>query len=95
MGADRVSVSSSDSESSVENLEENILKKRSPQLRGWNVASISRTSRPTRTGSAFQRWKGKQRQPVRKLLLLAIIASIAVMFVASPSNSRSTPLTRV
>ena len=86
MSADRVSVLSSDSESSVDYLEENNLRKLYLQLQGWNVASTFRTSRPTRTSSGFQRRKGKQHQPVRKLLLFAIIASIAVMLVVSASN---------
>ena len=94
VGADRVSVLSSDSESSVDNLEENIVRKPYPESRGWNVASIFRISQPTRTSSAFQRWKEKQRRPVPKLLLFAITASIAVMLVVSAPNNSGTPLTR-
>ena len=90
---DRASVLSSDSESSVDNLEETIVRKPYPESRGWNVASIFRIPRPTRTSSAFQRWKVKQRRPVRKLLLFAITASIAVMLVVSAMNSSSTLLT--
>ena len=93
IGVDGVSVSSSDSESSVDSLEESIVRKPHPKLRGWKavVASIFKTSRP----SAFQRWKGKQRRPVRKLLLFAITASVAVMLVVSAPNNSGTPLTRV
>ena len=82
---DRVSVLSSESKTSVDDLEENSVRKPHPELRGWKAiyAVVSQRSRPTRTSSAFQRWKGKQRQPVSKIGLLAIAASVAVMLVVS------------
>ena len=80
---DRVSAVSSDSETSVDNLEEGFVKKSHPKLR-WLTAVVppaAKGSRPSRTTSAFQRWKGKQQRPIPKLLLFAIIASVAVMLV--------------
>ena len=78
------SVMSSESEISVDNLEDKFVGQPHPKERSWK-AFIPRTftkSRPTRTSSAFQRWKQRQRPPVSKLLLFSIIASIAVMLVA-------------
>lgn len=67
---DRVSVTSSANEASVNNIEEDFIKK----------------PRPSRIGSTFQRWKRRQQRPVSSLLLFAIAAIIAVMFRISAPN---------
>ena len=81
---DRVSATSSENETSVDNIEEGFVKKPQPNLRGWKAINPlnSKRSPPTRTGSAFQRWKGKQHPPIPKLQLFAIAASGAIMLVA-------------
>ena len=82
------SVMSSESGTSVDNLEENFVKQSHPRARSWRavVPRVFTRSRPSRTSSAFQRWKEKQRPPLPKLLLFAITASIAVMLVLSNPN---------
>ncbi|KAL9065690.1 MAG: hypothetical protein Q9161_008076 [Pseudevernia consocians] len=80
---DRVSAMSSESETSVANLEEGSVKKSqpSPQWLTAVVPPLFKGSRISSTSSAFQRCKGKQRRPVSILLLFATTASIAVMLV--------------
>ena len=90
-----VSVMSSESGTSIDNIEDTFVKQPHPKARGWR-AVISRTfirPRPSRTSSAFQRWKEKQRPPLPKLILLAIIVSIPVMLVLSASNVGDNSLT--
>lgn len=91
----RLSEISSESESSADNLEDRLVQKSDPRLR-WLTAvvpSILRRSRPSRTSSAFQRWKEKQRKPIAKLLLLACTAGVAVMLVVFAPDIKSTFLT--
>ena len=87
--ADRVSLTSSESESSGKNLAEGFVQWPQPKSRGLEVIvpPVLKGSRPTRTSSAFQRWKGRQRVPVPRLLIVSIIGSVAVMFVASNLTS--------
>ena len=91
-----VSVISSESETSVDNLEEGFVNKPQADSRSWKavITPTSKRPRSTRTSSAFQRWKGKQRQPVPKILAFAITASLAVMLVVSAPNLYSSSLTR-
>ena len=86
---------SSESGTSVDNLEENFVKQPQPKARGWRavIPRIFTRSRPRRTSSAFQRWKEKQRPPLPKLLLFAITASLAVMLVVSTPNVGDVSLT--
>ena len=92
-----VSVMSSESATSVDNLEGNFVKQPHPKARGWRavIPRIFTRSRPSRTSSAFGRWKEKQRPPLLKLLLFAITASIAVVFVVSIPNVGDVSLTSV
>ncbi|CAD6584847.1 MAG: Altered inheritance of mitochondria protein 6 [Alectoria sarmentosa] len=83
LSPDRVSAISSESETSVDNLEEGFVKKSHPRLQ-WLTAVVPpvfKGSQPSSTSTAFQRWKGKQRKPVPKLLSFAVTAAIAVMLV--------------
>lgn len=82
---DRVSAMSSESKTSVDDLEEGFVRKSQPR-KGWLTAVVSpifKISRPTRTSSAFRRWKEKQRPPVPKLLTFAITASVTSIVLAS------------
>ena len=92
-----VSVMSSESGTSVDNLEENFVKRPHPKARGWRaiIPRVLTRSRPSKTSSAFQRWKEKQRPPLPKLLLFAITASIAVMLVVSTPNVGDVSLTLI
>ena len=80
-----VSVMSSESGTSVDNLEEKFVKQPHPKARGWRavIPRIFTRSRLSRTSSAFGKWKEKQRPALPKLLLFAITASIGVMLVVS------------
>ena len=82
---DRVSALSNESATSIDNLagQRGSLGKSHPNL-SWMTAVIPRVfqrPRPSRTSSAFARWKGKQRRPLPKMLSYAITATIAVMSV--------------
>ena len=90
-----VSVMSSESGTSADNLDENFVKEPHPKARGWRavIPRMFTRSRPSRTSSAFPRWKEKQRPPLPKLLLFAITTSIAVMLVVSTPNVSDISLT--
>lgn len=93
----RASATSSESKSSVDRLEEGFFKKSQPNLQGWKavVTPKFKRPRPTRTSSAFQRWRGKQRQPVPILLLLAITASLTTLWVVLALETCDVVLTRM
>lgn len=78
---DRVSAMSSESKTSVDDLEEGFVKRSNPMTA--IVSPIFKIPRPSRTSSAFQRWKEKQRRPVPKLLTFAITAFVTAMLVFS------------
>lgn len=86
---DQVSVMSSQSQTFVENLEEGFVKKSHPKLRWFTATSppAFKGTRPCMMGSYFHRWRGKQQQPVPKLLSFAITASITVMLVPIASET--------
>ena len=88
LSPDQVSVLSSNSAESVDALEEGFVKKPSPKLRCLKtmIPPVLKSSRPSKTTFAFQRWKGKQRRPLPKLLIFAIAAAIASMSVFSAQN---------
>ena len=90
-----VSVISSESGTSVDNLEEEFVKQPHLNERDWRavIPRIRTTSRPSTTTSAFRRWKEKQRPPLQKLQLFAIIASITITFVVSTPNVDDISLT--
>lgn len=80
---DRGYAMSDESETSVHNPRESLLKSLQPRLPGLRacVPPMFTESHSTRLESAFQRWKGKQLRPVPKLLVFAVTATIAVMLV--------------
>ena len=94
---DGASATSGESESSVDRLEEGFVKKPQRNLQGWKavVTPKFKRPRPTRTSFAFQRWRGKQRQPVPKLLLFAITASVTTLSVVLAVKFSNVPLTRI
>lgn len=87
---DRISAISSESETSVDNLEEGFVKKSHPRLQRLTAVVPPRfkESQPSSTSTAFQRWKEKQRRPIPKLLSFALTATIAVMLVFAPRHRR-------
>ena len=92
---DQISVMSSGSETSVDHSEEGLVQKSRPRFK-WLTAGIPQVfkrSRRSRTGTAFEKWKGQQRQSVPRLLLLTIIESVAVMLFASASFTNHALLT--
>lgn len=88
---------SSESESSVDRLEEGTVKEPKSNLQGWKAVVTPKflRPRPTRTSSAFPRWRGKKRQPVPKLLLLAITASVTTLLVVLAFDFSDVSLTRI
>ena len=85
---DQVSPLSSNSEESVDGLEAGFAKKSSPKFRYLKtvIPPGLKSSRPKKTTFAFQRRKGIQRQPFPKLLIFAIVVSIASMLVPCASD---------
>ena len=82
---DQVSVLSSNSEGSVDGLEEGFVKKSSPKFRYLKtvIPPVFQSSRPQKTIFAFQRRKETKRRPFPKLLTFAIV--VTVLSLLAPS----------
>ena len=94
---DRNSVMSSDTATSFDNSEEGFVKKPPSGMRRLTavIPGVLKRPRLSESGSAFQRWKKKHRQPVHALLVYAIAATIAVTSVAVAHNVPYTLLSLV